>query len=83
MVMSIRNRPGALMDLLLPFSKAGIDLTRIESRPSQRKAWEYVFFLDLIGHVDDPNVAETLEQVQDVCVELKVLGSYPQGDIEI
>lgn len=83
LLMSIRNRPGALMDLLLPFSKAGIDLTRIESRPSQRKAWEYVFFIDLIGHVEDAKVAETLETVQDVCVELKVLGSYPQGDVEI
>lgn len=83
LLMSIRNRPGALMDLLLPFSKAKIDLTRIESRPSQRKAWEYVFFIDLIGHVEDPVVAETLEAVQDVCVELKVLGSYPQGDVEI
>lgn len=83
LMISIRNRPGALQDLLTPFSAAGIDLVRIESRPSQRKAWEYFFFVDLLGHIEDEAVARTIEQIMEVCVELKILGSYPRGDVEI
>jgi chorismate mutase/prephenate dehydratase len=67
---------------LLPFSELGIDLTKIESRPSRKKAWDYVFFIDLIGHVDDENVKRVLERISDHCTELHVLGSYPQGDLE-
>jgi chorismate mutase/prephenate dehydratase len=81
-LISIKDRPGALYSLLLPFSKAGVNLTRIESRPSRKKAWEYVFFIDLVGHIEDAQVKRVLEEVSDDCVELKVLGSYPQGEIE-
>lgn len=82
LLISVRDRPGALHGLLLPLSKSGVNMTRIESRPSRKKAWEYVFFLDLEGHVEDPKVKEVLEEVADFCVELKVLGSYPRGDVE-
>lgn len=82
LLISIRNKPGALHDLLMPFADAGIDLTKIESRPSRKKAWDYVFFVDLLGHVSEPKVAETLENIADLCTELKVLGSYPQGEVE-
>lgn len=82
LLISIRNKPGALHDLLMPFSESGIDLTKIESRPSRKKAWDYVFFVDLIGHVQDPKVAAALEKIGDLCTELKVLGSYPQGEVE-
>lgn len=82
LLITVSNKPGALHDLLLPFSELGIDLTKIESRPSRKKAWDYVFFIDLIGHVDDPNVREVLELISDQCTELHVLGSYPQGDVE-
>ena len=81
-LISVKDRPGALYALLLPFSDAGVNLTRIESRPSRRKAWEYVFFIDLIGHIDDPRVAGTLEKVAEHCNEIKVLGSYSQGEVE-
>lgn len=79
---SVRNRPGALHGLLVPLSSEGIDLTKIESRPSRRKAWEYVFFIDFLGHVEDPPVKEALDEVADFCTELKILGSYPRGDVE-
>ena len=79
---AIKDRAGALFDLLEPLSRRGINLTRIESRPSQRKAWEYVFFIDFLGHIDDPHVRESLDEVSNHCKELKVLGSYPHGELE-
>ena len=82
LLITVSNKPGALHDLLLPFSELGIDLTKIESRPSRKKAWDYVFFVDIIGHVDDPNVSKALKMIASDCTELHVLGSYPQGDIE-
>jgi len=82
LLITVSNKPGALHHLLLPFSEMGIDLTKIESRPSRKKAWDYVFFVDLIGHVDDEKVKKVLEVISDHCTELHVLGSYPQGDVE-
>lgn len=81
-LISIKDRPGALYSLLLPFYKANVNLTRIESRPSRKKAWEYVFFIDLTGHTDDPGIKTVLSEVSEYCAELKVLGSYPQGEME-
>lgn len=81
-LISIKDRPGALFSLLTPFHTAQVNLTRIESRPSRKKAWEYVFFIDIVGHADDPKVAEVLKKVGEDCVELRVLGSYPQGEVE-
>jgi chorismate mutase/prephenate dehydratase len=74
---SIKDRVGALRDILVVFSKAGVNLTRIESRPSRRKAWDYVFFIDFEGHVDDPGVEKVLQRISGACTLLKVLGSYP------
>ncbi len=82
LLLAARDRPGALYNLLLPFARAGINLTRIESRPSRKKAWEYVFFIDLLGHADEPQVREALDEVAEHCVELKVFGSYPMGELE-
>ncbi|MCH8204104.1 MAG: prephenate dehydratase [Candidatus Hydrogenedentes bacterium] len=82
LLISIRNVPGALHDLLMPFANEGVDLTKIESRPSRKKAWDYVFFIDLVGHVEDSNIKGALEKLAEYCTELKVLGSYPQGDVE-
>mgnify|MGYP000999975513 CR=1 FL=1 len=81
-LISIKDRPGALYSLLTPFHDAGVNLTRIESRPSRKKAWEYVFFVDLVGHSSEPKVADVLQKVGELCVELRVLGSYPQGEVE-
>ncbi len=80
-VMSAPNRPGALHDLLEPFRERGIGLTRIESRPTRRRMWEYVFFADLQGHRKDDQVAEALEAVRAMPDSfLKVLGSYPVAE---
>ncbi len=81
-VIFVRDRPGALYKLLLPFSEAGINLTRIESRPSRRKAWEYVFFVDLLGHAADPQVRKALDEVAERAVDVKILGSFPCGELD-
>ena len=63
--------------MLTPFYKNKINLTKIESRPSKKKAWEYYFFADVEGHRDSKDVKKALEQLEDMCNYLKVLGSYP------
>ena len=68
--------------MLLPFARHNINLTRIESRPSQQKAWEYVFFIDFLGHVEDAVVQETLEEAGDHARNLKVLGSFPRAELQ-
>ncbi len=77
---SVKDRPGALFDILTPFKRAKINLTKIESRPSKRKAWEYIFFVDMEGHVDDKKVIQAIEGMKQDCLFLKVLGSYPAGE---
>jgi len=74
---SLKNRPGALYDVLYPFKEAKINLSKIESRPSKRRAWEYIFFVDMEGHVDDDKVRKTIEKVKEHCLYLTHLGSYP------
>jgi chorismate mutase/prephenate dehydratase len=78
-LVGMRDQPGDLFHCLEPLSRLGINLTRIESRPSRRKAWEYVFFLDLAGHIGDPRVAEALAELSRDRV-VKVLGSYRRAD---
>ncbi|MFZ5473209.1 MAG: prephenate dehydratase, partial [Pseudomonadota bacterium] len=77
LVLSAQNRPGALLDLIAPFSEAGIGLNRLESRPARSGAWEYVFFIDIDGHRSDERVAAVLERVRANATLFKVLGSYP------
>ncbi|MBF0330118.1 MAG: prephenate dehydratase [Nitrospirae bacterium] len=77
---SLKDKPGALYSVLIPFKAAKINLTKIESRPSKRKAWEYIFFADMLGHIDDKKVKKAIEEVKDSCLYLKHLGSYPVGD---
>ena len=74
---SVKDVPGILYRMLEPFSKRQINLAKIESRPMKQKAWEYIFFLDLIGHLDDDNIAAAIEELRQHCHFLKVLGSYP------
>jgi len=82
LVCAIKDRPGGLYAMLKPMSDCGLNLTRIESRPSRKRAWDYVFFIDFLGHRDDPGVKEALEAVSQVCSEMKVLGSFPHGELE-
>jgi chorismate mutase/prephenate dehydratase len=71
--------PGALYRLLEPLARNRISLTRIESRPSQRRKWDYVFFMDLEGHVDDPPVKRALARLKTRASLFRVLGSYPRA----
>mgnify|MGYP006300026199 CR=1 FL=1 len=81
-IIAARDKPGALHRLLVPFAEHGINLTRIESRPSQQRAWEYVFFIDMLGHVDDAPIKAALNDIGDEAKTLKVLGSFPRADVE-
>jgi len=78
-LVSMRNRPGALYELLEPFQRHGIDLTRLETRPSPGETWAYVFYIDFRGHRDDDVIRSVLSEVESQCAEMKHLGSYPMG----
>jgi chorismate mutase/prephenate dehydratase len=77
---SIKDKVGALHEMLLPFKRNRINLTKIESRPSKKKAWDYYFFVDLEGHKNEPRIRKALLELDNKCKFLKVLGSYPTGD---
>jgi chorismate mutase/prephenate dehydratase len=74
---SVRDEPGILYRMLEPFSKREINLVKIESRPMKQKAWEYIFFLDLVGHLEDEPISSAIEELRAHCHFLKILGSYP------
>jgi chorismate mutase/prephenate dehydratase len=78
-VFSVKHRPGALVNAMKEFADAKINLTKIESRPTRQKAWEYNFFLDFEGHHHDPIVKETLDKLEDQSLFVKILGSYPRA----
>ncbi|PID41982.1 MAG: prephenate dehydratase [Gammaproteobacteria bacterium] len=78
-LVSMRNRPGALYQTLEPFHRHGISLTRIETRPSPNGTWAYVFYIDFEGHVEDEKMQGVLDEIASEAVELKILGSYPVG----
>ncbi|HZF31804.1 MAG TPA: prephenate dehydratase [Gammaproteobacteria bacterium] len=71
--------PGVLLHLLDPLARHGVNMTRIESRPSRRAKWDYVFFVDLDGHAEEPNVAKALAEIQKKATLFKVLGAYPKA----
>ncbi len=77
---SIKDKVGALHDMLAPFKKYKINLTKIESRPSKKKAWDYYFYMDLEGHIAQPGVRKALDELENECKFLKILGSYPIGE---
>ena len=77
LVMSTRNVPGAIHELLTPLANNRVSMTRLESRPSRTGLWEYVFFLDIEGHQSEGNVARALEEMRELAAFLKILGSYP------
>ncbi len=79
LLLSTPNRPGALYSLLEPFMRHGLSLTRIESRPSRRAMWEYVFFVDIDGHAQDEKVQKAVLDIEKNAGLVKVLGSYPKA----
>jgi chorismate mutase/prephenate dehydratase len=74
----VQDKPGALFHALEPFNRLRISLSKIESRPSKRKAWEYFFFVDIDGHATDPKVVEALDELHKHCSFVKTLGTYPK-----
>ncbi len=76
---AIKDAPGALYNMLKSFATRKINLTKIESRPLKTKAWEYVFFIDLDGHITDKNVKDALGELEKRCSFMKVMGSYPKS----
>src|SRR5437667_12231952 len=80
LMISITDRVGALHSALAAFRRYRINMTKIESRPSKRKAWEYFFFIDCDGHLSDQKVAKAIAELELHCSFVKVLGSYPDAE---
>ncbi len=80
-VCSVKDQTAALYRLLAPFSEAEINMSRIESRPDKKRMWAYNFFIDFSGHREDKHVKKALERMKEETVFLKILGSYPSGNI--
>jgi chorismate mutase / prephenate dehydratase len=80
LMFSIVDQVGALFQALAPFRRFRINMTKIESRPSKRKAWEYFFFVDCDGHMSDPKVNKAIALLHEQCSYVKVLGSYPNSE---
>ena len=80
LMFGLRDQPGALFAALRPFDELKISLTKIESRPSRRKAWEYFFFVDMEGHQEDALLVQAVNELRRHCGVVKILGSYP--DVE-
>ena len=76
---SVRDKVGALYDLLTPFKEHSINMTKIESFPSPDAPWQYYFFVDFLGHPDQEEIRLALEQMEQECVTFKVLGAFPHG----
>ncbi len=77
---SVRNEPGSLYNALAPFNRFHINMSKIESRPSKRRDWEYFFFVDMRGHCEEPEFVSALEELGKHCSFVKILGSYPNNE---
>jgi chorismate mutase/prephenate dehydratase len=73
----VRDQPGALYNVLSPFAKHGVSMNRIESRPAHSGRWQYVFFIDVSGHIEDENVSAAMAELGEYAADVHVLGSYP------
>ncbi|MFK5892742.1 MAG: prephenate dehydratase [Pseudomonadota bacterium] len=79
LLVSSKNKPGALYELLKPLARNNISMSRIESRPSQCGMWQYVFFIDIDGHISQPVVKKAIDEISSEVTMIKVLGSYPKA----
>jgi chorismate mutase / prephenate dehydratase len=82
-VFSVKDRPGVLKDALSAFADEGINLTRIESRPSRKRAWTYVFFADFLGHPEEERVKRAMESLEEHCPYVSLIGAYPEVAPEV
>lgn len=80
LLLGLMDRPGALNDILSALSEEDINLAKIESRPIKGKQWKYLFFLDMLGHVEDPKILRGCDRLRSMCSYFEWLGSYPQSD---
>jgi chorismate mutase/prephenate dehydratase len=80
LMLSVADKAGALHEAIAAFRKFKINMTKIESRPSKRKAWEYFFFIDCDGHFQDAKVTKAIQHLGKHCNFVKILGSYPNTD---
>jgi chorismate mutase/prephenate dehydratase len=71
------HSPGALYKVMTPIAEAGLNMVKLESRPSRQENWSYIFFLDVEGHIEQPEVKETVDKIRSICLFTKWLGSYP------
>ncbi len=78
-VVSAHDRAGALIEILKPLSYHGVSMTSIETRPERSNKWAYVFFIDMAGHIDNPNVSAAIADIRPLVKDLRVLGSYPKA----
>ena len=78
LVLSVRNEPGTLLAVLEAFAAHGLNMSKLESRPSRERAWEYVFWVDLDGDASDPATIAALDDLAGRTTRLRVLGSYPR-----
>ncbi|MDX1914213.1 MAG: prephenate dehydratase [Methylophilus sp.] len=81
LVMSAKNQPGAVVQLLEPLSRHGVSMTKFESRPSKQNLWDYIFYVDIEGHQNDASVSAALSELNQRAALFKVLGSYPVADV--
>ena len=79
-LLELSDAPGILFKVLEPFARRGVNMSKIESRPSRRRPWEYVFFIDVDGHQRDAAIEAAVEEVRPMVASLKVLGSYPRAE---
>ena len=79
LIVSAPNRPGTVHHLLQPFSEHGISMTKLESRPSRAGLWDYIFFIDIEGHADSPQIQPALEALAERAAFVKIIGAYPQA----
>ena len=78
-ITGVKDKPGALFSILTPFNKYRVNMTKIESRPTKKKPWEYIFFIEFIGKLTSKKVIKTLNEVEAISTYLKTLGSYPRA----
>ena len=76
---TIRDEAGSLLKVLQLFARNKINLTKIQSRPLRDRPWEYLFYVDLEGYVEDQAINKSLESLKNMCLFLRILGSYPRG----